>query len=530
MKKLVLKFSFFAAFLCVLGSLMQCKEKNPKLLVDYEINLDQPDPKLKPFDSTLINSFFEKFPKLETYKKEVKEVYSNHHYNYLWHESKGRKETAEVLYNRINAIATEGILQEVPYKEAFDNMLRQSSGTDLTTELFLTSYYFFYTHKVLAGIEQEKREEMGWFIEQESNSYVSYLDTLLANPGLVNKQTQLNRQYYLLKNVLDKYQKMARAGGWDSIQLPDSFKSLRFKDSSSVIKAVRKRLFLSGDLNEDSGSAIFDESLTGGVSNFQKRHGFLIDKTIGKKTIAALNVSVQDRIKTIVINMERCRWISPNISKDKEYIVVNIPAYRLLYIKNDSIALQSDVVVGATMYQTVIFSGKMKYIVFSPYWNIPQSIIKNEIIPGIRKNSNYLASHNMEWNNGQVRQKPGIQNALGLVKFIFPNSNSIYLHDTPSKSLFQRESRAFSHGCIRVARPKDLAETILSADPNWTLEKIEEAMNSGSEKWYPLKQEIPVYIGYFTAWTGRDGNINFYEDVYKRDPQLAALLIEKGTK
>ena len=133
----------------------------------------------------------------------------------------------------------------------------------------------------------------------------------------------------------------------------------------------------------------------------------------------------------------------------------------------------------------------------------------------------------MEWNNGQVRQKPGTRNSLGLVKFIFPNSNNIYLHDTPSKSLFQRENRAFSHGCIRVAKPKELAESILENDSNWTPEKIAESMNSGTEKWYTLNQEIPVYIGYFTAWMGRDGNLNFYKDVYNRDAQLAGLLTEK---
>jgi murein L,D-transpeptidase YcbB/YkuD len=240
-----------------------------------------------------------------------------------------------------------------------------------------------------------------------------------------------------------------------------------------------------------------------------------------------MNVSIRDRIKTIIINMERCRWISPTISKNKQYIVVNIPAYKLTYIKKDSIVLQSDVVVGTTANETVIFSGMIKYIVFSPYWNIPQSIIKNEVLPGIQKNRNYLANHNMEWNNGLVRQKPGVRNSLGLVKFIFPNSNNIYLHDTPSKSLFQRERRAFSHGCIRVAKPKQLAEEILINDANWTSEKIDEAMNKGTEKWYPLKSEIPVYIGYFTAWMGREGTINFYKDVYRRDEQLENLLIEK---
>jgi murein L,D-transpeptidase YcbB/YkuD len=527
MKNLFLIWSRIAVAFFIVLFLTQCKEEKPQLIANYELKLDLPDPYLKPFDSTLIAPFFEKFPELNAYQSQVLAVYRNHQFNYLWHDSKGRKETSEVLYNRINSISQDGILQKVPYKQEFDTKLHASSATDLTNELFFTSYYFFYTDKVLTGIDQKKREEMGWHLKRESTSYISYLDTLLANPGLVNKKTQLNKHYYLLKEALEQYQEIAKNGGWDSIQLPEKFKSLKPKDSSSVVVEVRKRLLITGDLKEDSGSALFDESLIEGLSVFQKRHGLLVDQTVGVNTIKAMNVSIDDRIKTLIINMERCRWISPNISKDKEYIVVNIPAYHLIYIKNDTIALQSDVVVGTTMNQTVIFSGKMKYIVFSPYWNIPQSIIKNEVLPGMKRNRNYLSNHNMEWNNGQVRQKPGIRNSLGLVKFIFPNSNNIYLHDTPSKSLFQRESRAFSHGCIRVARPTELAETILFSDTNWTPEKINAAMNKGTEKWYPLENEIPVYIGYFTAWRSRDGKINFYNDVYKRDAQLAGFLTEK---
>lgn len=527
MKRKYIMLSIGIALIATTLILWKCKAKEPIVLANLELKLDKVDLELKPFDSTSIVLFFDKFPQLKMYQNDVFLVYRKHNFNYIWHDSRGRKETAEVLYNRINSIAAEGILQKAPYKSDFDEMLHQSVKTDLTNELFLTSYYFFYTDKVLAGIDPKKRAEMGWFLEREQISYVNYLDTLLANPGLVNKKTQHNKQYYLLKDALEHYQKIARNGGWDSIQLPMDFKNFKLKDSSSLITQIRKRLIITGDLKEDSGSPIFDESLNTGISTFQKRHGLLIDTTIGKNTIQAMNVSVEDRINTIMINMERCRWISPTISRDKEYIVVNIPAYKLTYIKNDTIALQSDVVVGTTMHQTVIFSGKMKYIVFSPYWNIPQSIIKNEVLPGIQKNSNYLSKHNMEWNKGQVRQKPGVRNSLGLVKFLFPNSNNIYLHDTPSKSLFQRENRAFSHGCIRVAKPKELAEAILSNDSKWNADKINQAMNKGSETWYTIKNEIPVYIGYFTAWNDREGNLNFYNDVYNRDNQMEALLSEK---
>jgi murein L,D-transpeptidase YcbB/YkuD len=168
----------------------------------------------------------------------------------------------------------------------------------------------------------------------------------------------------------------------------------------------------------------------------------------------------------------------------------------------------------------------MKYIVFSPYWNVPKSIIKKEVEPALAKNPNYLAKHDMEWYKGVLRQRPGPKNSLGLIKFLFPNSNSIYLHDTPSKSLFEQEKRAFSHGCIRVEKPKELANLILEDDKKWTPEKIEAAMNKGEESWYTLKNPIPVYIGYFTAWVNEKGEIHFYEDIYSRDENLAAILLE----
>jgi murein L,D-transpeptidase YcbB/YkuD len=178
------------------------------------------------------------------------------------------------------------------------------------------------------------------------------------------------------------------------------------------------------------------------------------------------------------------------------------------------------------MTKTVIFSGMMSQIVFSPYWNLPVSIIRNEVKPGMAENEKYLETHNMEWNNGQVRQKPGKNNSLGLVKFIFPNSEEIYMHDTPARSLFARERRALSHGCIRVAKSRDLAIAVLEDDPEWTPEKIDAAMHAGIEKVYRLKSRIPVYIGYLTVWIDREGEINFYRDVYKRDERLAQLLLD----
>lgn len=241
-------------------------------------------------------------------------------------------------------------------------------------------------------------------------------------------------------------------------------------------------------------------------------------------TADSSGVSVDARIKTIIVNMERCRWLSPDITEAKEYIAVNIPSYRLRYVRDGKTALESNVVVGKELNKTVVFSGKISYLVFSPYWNIPKSIIAKEIKPGMDADKNYLEKHNMEWNGGDIRQKPGKDNSLGLVKFMFPNSNNIYLHDTPAKSLFGKDDRALSHGCVRVEKARDLAVMILDDDKNWNAKKVDGAMNAGKEKQYALKRKIPVYIAYFTALADENGNVRFYDDVYNRDNRLAHLL------
>jgi len=349
----------------------------------------------------------------------------------------------------------------------------------------------------------------------------------LVNPSLINKdEKEVLGQYYRLREVLQNYQKIKKNGGWNTINFKPKLKSLKPGDTSRTITQIRQWLFITGDISNDSKSNLYDTELETGILKFKKRFDFKPDSSITPKHIVAMNVSISERIKTIMVNMERCRWISNDISKAPEFIVINIPSYQLTYFKNGKPALISKVVVGKTMNKTAVFSADMKYIVFSPYWNVPKSIIRKEILPAIAKNRNYLAKHEMEWNGDNLRQRPGPKNALGLVKFLFPNSNSIYLHDTPSKSLFDEEKRAFSHGCIRIEKPKELANLILKDDKNWTPEKIEAAMNSGVETWYTLKNKIPVYIGYFTAWADNDGNIHFYQDVYERDEQLASLLFE----
>lgn len=480
------------------------------------------------FDSTLVATFYAKYPKLILYKKQVVSMYQKNSYNFIWYDKKGRKETADVIYNKINNLFEDGVLSKVPYKETLDALFQKTSAKpDIDVELFLSNYYFYYANKVLQGIDDTKSDELGWYLPREKKSYITYLDSLLVDPKLIDKKERHIEQYYKMKTVLKRYRDIEEKGGWNAVTVPANFVSIKPGDSSDVVAKIRTRLFLTGDIDVDSGNKLYGYSLQQAVLKYKKRNGFALDKTILQKHINEMNVPVSSRIKTIIVNMERCRWVSTDIGKAKEFIVVNIPSYRLTYFKEGKVALESKVVVGTALNKTVIFSGMMSYIVFSPYWNVPKSILIKEILPAIKKNKSYLSKHNMEWHKGNVRQKPGVDNSLGLVKFLFPNNNNIYLHDTPSKQLFNEEKRAFSHGCIRVEKPKELANLILEGDTNWTPEKIDIAMNKGKESWYTLKNKIPVYIGYFTAWVDNDGAINFYKDIYTRDEQLAAMLLEE---
>ena len=206
-------------------------------------------------------------------------------------------------------------------------------------------------------------------------------------------------------------------------------------------------------------------------------------------------------------------------------IVVNIPEFMLHVYDGKEKLFDMRVVVGQVGHNTMMFNGDLNQVVFSPYWNVPPSIVRKEILPAMEKNPNYLETKNMEITGNEdglpeIRQKPGPDNALGRVKFLFPNSFNIYFHDTPEKSLFAKDKRAYSHGCIRVKEPEKLANYVLRNQPEWTPEKINEAMNSGEEKFVKIKDPVPVFITYYTAWVDEQGKLNFRDDIYRHDGSL----------
>ena len=488
------------------------------------------------FDSLEISGFMTAYSKFNNQDSNIVRFYKHRNFSYAWFDGKGLIEQAGNLIDRISNLKKEGLFSEPIYKKQLDSLLLDySSRTEnekpnLMLELMLTAQYFEFAETVWQGLDTKTSEASAWFLPRKKISYEDYLDSLLTLPANKEKSLQepIYRQYELLKTFLQKYRSLEKTIEFPTLKMEK--RSYKEGDSSIVLTQVKSRLYHLDDFKGDTSSMLFDKDLTNAVKLFQTRHGLTIDGTIGNGTMQELNIPLNKRIRQLIVNMERSRWVP--IILNKEYLVVNIPEFKLHVYRDDSLLWSSNVVVGKDIHKTVVFSGDVKYVVFSPYWNIPTSIVRNEIVPGMARNSNYLKQHNMEITgyNGNipiVRQKPGPSNSLGLVKFLFPNSHSIYLHDSPAKSLFDRSSRAFSHGCVRVQEPKKLAEFLLKGDSSWTDATIRQAMNRGVEKTVTLKEPIPVFITYFTAFVDRDRKINFRKDIYKRDERLLEMIIDE---
>ncbi len=281
---------------------------------------------------------------------------------------------------------------------------------------------------------------------------------------------------------------------------------------------------MTGDLPGADTSQVFNDSLVMAVKNFQLRHGYTPDGIVGATMLKEMNVPAKKRLQQLLINMERMRWM-PNEPTSDNLIVVNIPEYVLHMYEGKKKVWDMNVVVGKEGHNTTMFTGDLNQVVFSPHWNVPESIVEKEILPKMASNPGYLESQNMEIvkDDGSlptIRQKPGGDNALGQVKFLFPNSFDIYFHDTPSKSLFSKDKRAYSHGCIRLSDPTKMAEYLLRNQPEWTSERIFSAMNAEEEKFVKVKKPVPVFITYYTAWVDDNGLLNFRDDIYGHDEKL----------
>jgi L,D-transpeptidase YcbB len=516
----------FILALCLGMVTVSCKKDKDEAGANTEVHSHD---EIIAIDKAQFTAFFSKYPDFKNYEEQVNKLYEKHDH-YIWHEKRGLIEFAEVLYNRVNQIGADGLPAKIPYKAQLDELFADSGRGDkpnVDSELLISSMYFYYADRVIGGLDAEKSRQTGWFLPREKMDYVAYLDTLMKDPRKINAdKNEMFSQYFNLKKGLQKYRDIKKKGGWGTIDWPKGAKALSPGDSSATVQQLRARLAAEGFLKANNQSNVYDDELKSAVAEYEKWHFREFNGKITEAIVKELNVPVEERIKAITVNMERCRWVTPDIDNQQEYIAVNIPSYRLRYVRDGKMFMTSNVVVGKELNKTVIFSGEMSYLVFAPYWNIPKSIVEKEIKPGIAKNSNYLDKHNMEYyNNGKnIRQRPGGENSLGLVKFMFPNTNNIYLHDTPAKSLFNEDDRAFSHGCVRVQKARELAIAITKDQAGWSESKVDNAMKGSKESYFNLKRKIPVYLTYFTAWADENGNVAFFDDVYKRDESLAHLL------
>jgi L,D-transpeptidase YcbB len=356
--------------------------------------------------------------------------------------------------------------------------------------------------------------------------------------------------YRRAESALLTYSKMASAPDAPLIPVPQ--KGVRPGNSFAAMPQLAARLRQLGDLPANAqvpaDSTAYNGAVVAAVKNFQRRHGLDMDGVLGKGTVTQMNVPLKTRVQQLDLTLERYRWIPPDFPEPP--IVVNIPEFKLHTLRRQPARyLTMEVIVGKAMRtQTPVFTNQMKYLIFRPYWLVPTSILHNELIPKTRRDPDYLADHDFEVLDGngdvvpsspasddvisglssgdyRVRQKPGPKNALGLVKFIFPNDYNVYLHSTPEQELFSRSRRDFSHGCIRVEKPADLAAWVLRDKPEWTMDKIQAAMKTGDDNvQVNLDKPIPVLILYSTAVVEPDGEVRFFDDIYGYDKSLEKVL------
>jgi murein L,D-transpeptidase YcbB/YkuD len=319
------------------------------------------------------------------------------------------------------------------------------------------------------------------------------------------------------------YRAIDAAGGFP--ELPDSLVQ-KSKRKWRNYAPLRQRLALEGDLAADDGSDAMDEPLRAAVTHFQERNGLRTDGRVTWKTLEKLNIPAHDRVTQIALNLERLRVSERETPETR--VEVNIPDATALFHRNGQVVLAMNVVVGAVGHETPTLTSTIDTVILNPTWTVPESIIKNEIKPAIRKNKNYLRNNRMYWAGEQLVQEPGAHNALGRVKFDFPNRYSVYLHDTPSRRLFTDPERAQSHGCVRLQKPLELAVMLLEGSERWDRGAIEAAIDAGATRRIAVPEPMPVIITYRTAFVGEDGTVNFRSDVYGLDSKLSANLAQKA--
>lgn len=409
-------------------------------------------------------------------------------------------------------------------------------------DLLLTCMFLEYAADLASGRVDPRSIDRQWVEKPRDLDFSGALARALGGEGINKVLADVapkHPEYRALGSVLSAYRGIQATGGWPAVP---ARLTLQQGVDHPAVPVMRRRLAMTGDFGPQSPAALddrrthFDEPMARAIANFQTRHGLKATGVLTPETAAAMNVPVEHRMQQIAINMERWRWLPDDLGNP--HLRVNLPAFRLDIRDGDRIVMSQRIIVGKTGTPTPIFSDEMQYVIFSPYWNIPEQIVRNETIPHAISDPGFLARNNIEvvgtsggaidpssidWTNAasdrslHFRQKPGADNSLGLVKFIFPNHFNVYLHDTPADALFARVERDFSHGCMRVEQPFELAQYVLRDQPQWTADRITRAMHAGREESVTLSRPLPVHVVYFTVMPYENGAIQFRDDLYGYD-------------
>lgn len=479
-------------------------------------------------DSASLENFITTQALPEDISSTLRQFYYDRNFEFAWFSSDGLNEQCREfwnLYSYTNLSEKDTTLYNKTLKKKMDALSSEDSlqlnddDKIIETELNLTTYFIKLKQKKSGGDITIK--ELESFAPAMKASLLAVAERMMKEKDYDNA----NNAFSSLKDQLQKYYDIAKKGGWGVI--PQTKKKYKQGTSDSIVLLIKKRLQITGDLAGTDTTRVYDTTLVNAVKHYQQRFGYTTTGVVTDILLHDMNVPVETRLQQIIINMSRV-----NLLPEKpvgKLIIVNIPEYKLYVHEGDNIAFDMNVVVGKDGHNTVVFNGNLSEIVFSPYWNIPASIVKKEILPKMEKNKNYLKQEQIEITGESgglptMRQLPGDKNSLGKVKFLFPNSFDIYFHDTPSKGLFNKDKRAYSHGCIRLSNPLKMAEYLLQSLPAWDSTKIVEAMNKKEEKHVALKEKVPVIISYYTAWVDANGLLNFRDDIYDHDKSMAIKL------
>jgi len=459
------------------------------------------------------------------------------------------------LLTAIRTIDREGLTPADYHLEALETLQqRLASGGDAASpgraadfDLLLTDALVRLGYHLAFGKVDPEALDPDWNMRRqlEQPDAVSRFDEAIRNghiDTLLDSLRPTLPSYARLMSALQEYRRIAAEGGWQNVPAGPSLKP---DMTDARIVALRQRLTASGDLSSDkTDSPDFDTQLEVAVRRFQGRHGLTVDGVAGKATLAAMNVPVERRIDQIRANLERARWVLHDLPA--EYVLVDIAGFKVRFYRDSRAIWETRAVVGRPMRMTPIFKSRITYLEANPTWTVPPTILGEDVLPAIRRDPHYLQEKSMrvidrqgnpvdpagiDWSRYRgsnfpymIRQDPGPENALGRIKFMFPNTHAVYLHDTPSKQLFNRTERTFSSGCIRIENPYRFAELLLDGDPNWNRERVIEAVDSLKTRSIRLRKPVEVILLYWTVDVDDNGAVLFKQDIYNRDPSIIKAL------